>query len=167
VAQTVHLRTRRLPMSNALKTAITKPHTQSFVDQVQIRRGNVRVLGRYFLQTEMTLADMDLTLQKISANELLNIFDANRDTWDSMGPQFNSREGAFSKGDAALFAAYTTTGEAVGVCGVRYYDLGKETLTESVASLDFIYGDNATRYRASCQCHATPESGDHLTVDSP
>jgi hypothetical protein len=151
-------------MSQVMQTAVVSiKKERSFVDQIQIRRGNVRVLGRYFLQTETRLADMGLTLRMIDSNTLLDIFDANRSSWESMGPQFNSREGAFSCGEVAPFAAYTSTGEAVGVCGVRYFDLGSNSLSEAVASLEFIYGDNAPLYRATCQCLTTPDAGDHLS----
>ncbi len=150
-------------MLHALKTTTAPFRARSFVDQIQIQCGDVQVLGRYFLQTETRLADMGLTLQAISPTTLLDIFDANRETWESIGPQFNNRDSEFKTGAAAIFAAYTATGEPVGTCGVRYFDLGTQTLTQSIASLDFMYGEQAPRHRLNSQCHLPADVGDQLT----
>jgi hypothetical protein len=144
-------------------TATSQRPPRSFLDDLQIRYGDVGVLGRYFLQAETQLADQGLTLTLVTADELMAVFDANRDTWDSIGPQFNPRESHFVEDAVANFVAVTAAGDPVATCSVRYFDLGHETLTTAAARLYFIYGDNAARYRDRQHCHVTPAAGDHLS----
>ena len=147
------------------RSEFTPQRTQepSFFDTHVIKRGDVAVLGRFFLEAEAAFDTMNITLHRVTMAELYDIFQANQESWFVLGPPFHVHETALTDADAACFAGYDSSGRAVCTVAARYYDLRGESLTSCVRSLRFFYGDNADRLKHKFGLNLTAPIADEIT----
>lgn len=121
------------------------------------------LLGRFFLRGDQLLRDAGLVLRVAGAQELLEVNEANRDSWAPLLPNIDPNEYPAEPDDILSTICYAKNGDAVATMATRRYDMADTTLQVESDSLRFYYGPRAEEMRKTIGFELTAPCAPHIT----
>lgn len=113
--------------------------------QIELRHGDLGLVGRTILAAEQLTRSLSVTLRFVTAAEFLAINQANRATWLPLGSMFNSRFSALEAQNSFFIVGDNARGEPVACQACQFFDWQDTTFKDECESLRFWYADPATQ----------------------
>jgi hypothetical protein len=139
------------------------PRGPTYGEQVQFRRGDVAMLGRFVLATERALEDIGLEARRGSLAELHTVLQANLPSWGGVAPAFDASQTLARDEDLGIILATDRTGTVVATCAQRFYDLGTETLKTAIESNAFMHAGHPAGDRSRVRFEITAPVAETIT----
>jgi hypothetical protein len=125
--------------------------------QLRIEHGPINLLGRYFLMADTAARDRGVTLYFASMQDLVDINQANADSWRPLVPIFDAVLGGVTAETGFAIIGRDKEGQVVATQGARFYDWTNSTLLNEARSLRMIYADPDAAIARGDRCAiATP-----------
>lgn len=117
-----------------------RPRGRFFADELQLRRGDTAVLGRYVLAAERALDEIGLQAHLVSLTDMRTALDANVATWGGVAPIFDASQTTAHAEDVGVIMVTDAIGKAVGFCAQRFHDLGSRSVKDAIEDNSFMHG---------------------------
>jgi len=117
-----------------------------FTEELRVRFGPKREIGRFLLDGDRTLAQMGVRLYV--SQDLRRLYDINRrhlDSWAPLMPVFDPTRAGMRAGPAFLFELQDAKGDVVATQVSRLLDLTGSTLKAELEQLSLFYRDPASQ----------------------
>jgi hypothetical protein len=138
--------------------------SQRLPDQITLQHGPRAALGQFFLTADKAARERGVSLSLNADFEYLrSINNANKDSWDSLAPSFNTAYNTLDDHNGFCIIGRNEAGDVVSTQAARVYDLTGSTLADCVSSFRFFYSDPATMCDAGETCSFTAPSAARLT----
>ncbi len=136
----------------------------SFIDQIQLKVGPTKQIGRFFLDAERRLAEHGITVRQADFAELVDVHMTNKASWRALVECFDPRLRRVRE-EAACFIGYDGSGVAVTTIAVVREQLGGTTVRDVFEDLSFFFGENAATWRDRVTCRVTAPAAGRLSGD--
>jgi hypothetical protein len=117
-----------------------RPRGRSFADDLQLRRGDTAVLGRFVLAAERAFEDLGLQAHRVPIEGLRAAVDANPKSWRNVAPAFDARQTTVDPENLAIVVLADQSGTVRAASAKRFYDLGTTSLKAAIEDNSFMYG---------------------------
>src|SRR5262245_29011617 len=128
----------RLPLRSVPQA---QPTRGSFIAEVVINHGPAELLGKLLLAGDTAARDRGVLLSFATLSELVEINQANRQSWLPLLPVFDPVCGQFDGSSAICLLGRNDGGDVIVTQAARFFDWQKTTLFEEATSLRMLYHD--------------------------
>lgn len=136
----------------------TEPTPLPLLSQLTVNHGPASLLGRFFLLADSAARARGVTLSFASMAELIEVNEANRDSWLPLFPTYDIRHNAIAEDDAFCILGRDRRGKVVAAHSGRLFDLQGMSFHELAESLRLMYQDPERSKRPGETCEVTAES---------
>ena len=130
---------------------------------VDIEHGPRDKLGTLFLKATDAARARGLRLYLTSLGDVLEVNEANRDSWGPLAPMYNSRLWGPDDDNAFGIVGIDDSGATVATHAVRLYRLGERTIAEEAQSMRLFYRDPGSQQRPGEHCRVTAPTAGELS----
>jgi hypothetical protein len=132
--------------------------TGDFLSRLEVRYGPVGLLGRFFLKADSEARARGVSLSFADIREMVEINEANRDSWIPLLPIFDYRKFTATPDNIFCIVARDPHGRVVGTHACRLYDWSGTNFHEEAVSLRLFYDDPDKMRRPGESCRVTAPS---------
>lgn len=131
-----------------------------FLASFRTQFGPPGLLGRFFLNAERRMAEGGVRLEFISMDELVRVYERNKQTWGALIPTFDPRISDMDAGSVICLAARDRNGEVICCTGGRRYDLAEGETLRTIVEDGRFFG---LRPQSGARCEITAPVASELT----
>ena len=150
-----------MPDTNFAATA-TLPGTP-LLQAIRINTEPRGDFARFFLRAEQLLHEAGLTVQSVSPVTLVEINEANRDSWPPLFAAIDYRKQPIDPADMNVLVAFDRSGLAVATTAVRRLDMTGTTAADELVSMRLIFGEKAEAMREIAEFELTAPSATRIS----
>ncbi len=144
------------------RTTLALPGTP-LLQAIKIRTEPRGEFARFFLRAEQLLFDEGITVQSVEPSTLVEVNEANRDSWPPLFGAMDYRKQPITAADMSTLIGYDRDGMAVATTAVRRLDYTTTNAYDELTSLRLIFGDTAEEMRAKSAFELTAPSAPRIS----
>lgn len=114
--------------------------------------------ARFFLRAEQILFEEGISVQSVDPMTLVEVNEANRDSWPPLFGAMDCRKQPITAGDMNVLVGFDRERRAVATTAIRRLDYSRTNAFDELTSLRLIFGDKAEEMRAFAELELTAPS---------